>query len=178
MFESFLGVNPWTALFILLNTLTIFFVAGKFLFKPVMQMIADRQKEIDDMYSSAGSARQEAESLRTEYQQRLSDAQQTSDRLVREAVARGQAREEEIIRKAHAEAAAIMDKASADIELEKNKAINDAKDEIARLSLEIIGESDCTGRSFLTVMLWLRPPRALLWWSLPQTVLPSCFTIR
>ena len=100
MFESFLGVNPWTALFILLNTLTIFFVAGKFLFKPVMQIIADRQKEIDDMYASAGTAQQEAESLRAEYQQKLSAAQQTSERLVREAVARGQNREEEIIRKA------------------------------------------------------------------------------
>ena len=49
MFESFLGVNPWTALFVLLNTLTIFFVAKKFLFGPVMKIIDDRQKEIDDL---------------------------------------------------------------------------------------------------------------------------------
>ena len=53
MFEAFLGVNPWTALFILLNTLTIFFVAGKFLFNPVMKIIADRQQEIDGMYEAA-----------------------------------------------------------------------------------------------------------------------------
>ena len=46
MFEEFLGVNPWTALFVLLNTLTIFFVARKFLFAPVMKMIADRQNEM------------------------------------------------------------------------------------------------------------------------------------
>ena len=50
MFESFLGVNPWTALFILLNTLTIYFVAKKFLFGPVMKMITDRQQEIDNLY--------------------------------------------------------------------------------------------------------------------------------
>ena len=43
MFESFLGVNPWTALFTLLNTLTIFFVGRKFLFGPIMKIIADRQ---------------------------------------------------------------------------------------------------------------------------------------
>lgn len=140
MFESFLGVNPWTALFILLNTLTIFFVASKFLFKPVMKIIADRQQEIDGMYEAAGSAQKEAEALRTEYQQKLSAAQQTSERLVKEAVIRGQNREEEIIRKANAEAAAIMDKASADIAMEKKKAINDAKDEIAGLSLAIAGK--------------------------------------
>ena len=140
MFESFLGVNPWTALFILLNTLTIFFVASKFLFKPVMKIISDRQQEIDGMYEAAGTAQKEAEALRLEYQQKLSAAQQTSERLVKEAVTRGQNREEEIIRKANAEAAAIMDKASADIAMEKKKAINDAKDEIAGLSLAIAGK--------------------------------------
>ena len=140
MFESFLGVNPWTALFILLNTLTIFFVARKFLFGPVMTIIAERQQEIDGMYASAGEAQKEAETLRAEYQQKLSAAQQTSERLVREAVARGQSREEEIIRKANAEAAAILCKASHDIALEKKKAINDAKDEIAGISLAIAGK--------------------------------------
>lgn len=48
-FEGFIGVNFWTALFVLLNTLTIFFVARKYLFGPVHKMITDRQKEIDDM---------------------------------------------------------------------------------------------------------------------------------
>ena len=140
MFESFLGVNPWTALFILLNTLTIYFVAKKFLFVPVMNIIAERQKEIDDMYTSANDAQAKAEAMQAEYQQKLSSAQATSDRLVKEAMARGQAREEEIIRKATADAAAIMDKASADIAMEKKKALNDAKDEISGLAMAIAGK--------------------------------------
>ena len=41
-FEAFIGVNFWTALFTLLNTLTIFFVARHFLFRPVMKIIKDR----------------------------------------------------------------------------------------------------------------------------------------
>ena len=140
MFESFLGVNPWTALFILLNTLTIFFVARKFLFNPVMKIIADRQQEIDDLYAGANSAKAEAEALRTEYQEKLSDARSTSERIVKEAVARGQAREEDILRKANADAAAILDKASADIAQEKKKAINDVKNEISGLAMAIAGK--------------------------------------
>ena len=140
MFESFLGVNPWTALFILLNTLTIYFVAKHFLFGPVMNIITERQKEIDDLYANAGSAKDEAEALRTEYQAKLSDARSTSERIVKEAVARGQAREEEIIRKANADAAAIMDKASADIAQEKKKALNDAKNEISEMAMAIAGK--------------------------------------
>ena len=145
MFESFLGVNPWTALFILLNTLTIYFVAKKFLFVPVMNIIAERQQEIDGMYAAAGDAQAQAEAMQAEYQQKLSSAQATSERLVKEAMARGQAREEEIIRKANADAAAIMDKASADIAMEKKKAINEAKDEISVIALAIAGK--VVGRS-------------------------------
>ena len=51
-FESFVGVNFWTALFTLLNFLALFFVLKHFLVGPVIKIIQDRQKEIDDMYDS------------------------------------------------------------------------------------------------------------------------------
>ena len=140
MVESFLGVNPWTALFILLNTLTIFFVAKKFLLKPVMKIITERQQEIDNLYADAGAAKEQARQLQESYQQKLNAAQETSDRIVKEAVARGQSREEQIIRDANAQAAAIMDKASRDIAQEKKKAINDAKNEISDLAMAIAGK--------------------------------------
>ena len=139
-FEAFVGVNFWTALFVLLNTLTIYFVAKKFLFKPVMEMIQNRQQEIDDMYAEADAAKANAEAMEAEYKSRLADAQETSDTLVKEAMARGKNREEEIVRQANREADAIREKASADIAREKQKALNDAKDEISSIALEIAGK--------------------------------------
>ena len=140
MFESFVGVDFWTALFILLNTLAIFFVAKKYLFVPVKNMIDSRQMEIDTMYAEADAAKEEASALQARLKQELSTAQATSDRLVKEATARAQAREEDILRKANADAAAIMDKAASDIALEKKKALNDAKNEISDLALTIAGK--------------------------------------
>ena len=139
-FEAFIGVNFWTALMTLGNFLLVLFVGKKFLYGPVMKMIQDRQNEIDDMYASADQAKKQAEELRSDYHQKLTVAHATSDRIVKEAVARGQAREEEILRNANAEAAAIMDKAAADIALEKKKAINDAKNEISGLAMAIAGK--------------------------------------
>ena len=136
-FEAFVGVNFWTALFILLNTLIIFFVAKKFLFVPVMKIITERQQEIDDMYAQADSARDTAEKLQSEYEEKLSEAAATSERLVKEATVRGQAKEEEIIRLANERADAIRAKASADIAQEKKKALNDAKDEISGVAMAI-----------------------------------------
>lgn len=136
-FQDFIGVDFWTALFVLLNTLAIFFVAKKFLFKPVMKMIRDRQNEIDNMYRDADNARTEAQALEAEYKEKLSQAQLTGERMVREATERGQRREEEIIRQANLEADAIMAKANADIAREKKKALNEAKDEISGIAMAI-----------------------------------------
>ena len=137
MFESFIGVNFWTALFVLLNTLAIFFVAKKFLFVPVMNMIRQRQEEIDSMYLEANNAKDEALALEAQYKEKLSQAALTGERMVKEAVERGHHREEEILRQANEEASAIMAKASADIAREKKKALNDAKNEISVIAIAI-----------------------------------------
>ena len=139
-FEELLGVNPWTAAFTLANTIALFLVMKKFLFKPVMKIIADRQQEIDDMYTQAGQAKESAAALETEYKQKLSQATQTGEQIVKEATARGQARQEEIIRQANEAADAIRNKAEADIAREKKKALNDAKDELAGLAVDIAGK--------------------------------------
>ena len=134
---EFLNINFFTALFTLFNTILLFLVLKHFLFEPVMKMIADRQKEIDDLYDAADSAKASAQALEAEYQQKLSVAAETSERLVKEATDRGRIREEEIIRQANLEAGAILDKAAADIAQEKKKAINDAKDEISDIAMAI-----------------------------------------
>ena len=140
MFQEFIGVDFWTALFVLLNTLALFVVAKKFLFVPVKELIDSRQHEVDDMYAAAADAKNSALAMQAEYQQKLAAAQATSERLVKEAVSRGQSREEEILRQANAEADAIRAKAAADITQEKKKAINDAKDEISGIALAIAGK--------------------------------------
>lgn len=135
--QGFISFDTWTALFVLLNTVTMFLVLKHFLFKPVLKIIKDRQDEIDNIYAEADKAKASADSLQSEYQQKLAAAAETSDRIVKEAMARGQSREEEIIRQANAEASAILDKAAADIAQEKKKAVNDAKDEISGMAMAI-----------------------------------------
>ncbi len=139
-FEELLGVNPWTAFFTLANTIALFLVLKKKLIGPVLKLIQERQDEIDGLYADADKAKQEAAQLESEYKQKLSVAQETSERMVKEAVARGQSREEEILRQANQEAGAIRQKASADIALEKKKAMNEAKDEISVIALAIAGK--------------------------------------
>ncbi len=142
---EFLNINFFTALFTLVNTVVLFFVLKKLLFKPVMKVIDDRRKEIDDLYADAGTAKEHAQAMEAEYRQKLEAAAQTGEQLVKEATVRGQNREEEIIRNANAQAEAIRAKAEADAQREKKKAINEAKDEISHIALAIAGK--VVGRS-------------------------------
>ena len=136
-FESFIGVNFWTALFVLLNTIALFLVMKKFLLGPILKMIADRQAEIDSIYKEASDTRQQAIAMKEDYSQKLELANETSQRILQEAVLRGQNREEEILRDARSQADAMMDKARSDIEQEKKKALNEAKDEISDMAMSI-----------------------------------------
>ena len=143
MFESFIGVNFWTALFVLLNTILLFVVMKRYLYGPIMQMIQSRQEEIDQLYTDANAARTEALAMEAEYKQKLDQAMQTGDQLVKEAVQRGQRRQEEILRQANADATAMLDKAASDIAREKKKAINEAKDEISGIAIAIAEKVVC-----------------------------------
>lgn len=136
-FESFVGVNPWTALFTFCNMMITFLVLRHFLFGPVKKMIDDRQKEIDTMYADADAAKQQALALEQQYQARLSDVRQESDAMLRDATARAQKREQEIVDAARASARAMRDAAEADIEQEKKKAVNELKDEIGGIAMDI-----------------------------------------
>lgn len=139
-FESFVGINPWTALFTFCNMMITFAVLKKFLFKPVKKMIDDRQAEIDTMYADADVAKQKAAELEQEYQQHLQSIRDERDTLLREATARAQKREEEIVGEARAEAAALRAVAEADIAQERKKAVNDLKNEIGGIAVDIAGK--------------------------------------
>lgn len=124
-------------MFTLCNLVITFLILRKFLFKPVKKMIDSRQKEIDDLYADAGAAKSEAEAMRSDYEQKLLEARQTSAEILRQAQSDADAKGEEILRQARSDADALRDKARSDIALEKKKALNDIKSDISQIALDI-----------------------------------------
>ncbi len=138
-FEALVGVNFWTSLFILLNTLTIYFVAKKYLTEPVMKIIAQRQKEIEDSYAQAEKAEGEALAMKEECEKRLSGAREEASQIVKTATARATARTEEMMTAARAEVSALKSKADQEIESERRKAAGELKNDISEMVLDIAG---------------------------------------
>lgn len=136
-FESFIGINPFTMIFAWLNILILYFVLRKFLFKPVKKMIDSRQAEIDGMYSDAEGAKSSAEAMREEYEEKLALADAETEEILRSAVRRAQLREEEILKEANEKAARTLERAEEQIELERKRAINEVKDEVSGMAIDI-----------------------------------------
>jgi len=136
-FEAFVGVNFFTMIFAWINLVILYVFLKKLLFKPVKNMIDSRQKEIDDMYSDAENAKNAANEMKAEYEEKISSADAESEEILRRAVRRAELREEEILKEADKKAARVMERAEEQIELEKKRAVNDVKDEVSSIALGI-----------------------------------------
>ena len=135
--ESFVDINLWTSIFTLLNLLLLFLVMKKFLFGPIRIMIVERQKEIDDQYADAEKSKAEAAELKACYETRLAEANAESDEILKQAHRRATLREEEIIRDAQEKAAQTMRRADAQIAMEKKRAMNEIKDDVTVMAMDI-----------------------------------------
>lgn len=136
-FESFVGVNFWTCLFTLLNLFILYKFMKKLLFKPVKKMIDDRQQEIDDQYADAAQSKADAAELKERYETRLAEANRESDEILKEAYRTAQLREEEMLRQAQEQAAQTLRRADEQVELEKKRAMNEIKDEVSVMAVDI-----------------------------------------
>ena len=94
----------------------------------------------DFALGDADAAKQKAADLEKEYADHLQRIKDERDTMLREATARAQKREEEIVSEAKAEAASIRAAAEADIAQERKKAVNDLKNEIGGMAVEIAGK--------------------------------------
>lgn len=132
MQEGLVSIS-WTFVFQLLNTLIIFFVLKKFLFKPTKDFMDKRTKGIEDAMNEAVNKGKEAESMLVAYQLKLDNIKEERNEIIRDASKRAEQRGDEILKKAQEDAQKIVEKANLDIQRERQKAMNEMKDQMASL---------------------------------------------
>ena len=138
-YQGLISFDVWTSLFTLCNLLLVFYFAKKFLFGPVKKMIDDRQNEIDGMYEDAGKSKEDAAKLKEEYEEKLQKAQEESEEMMRRTVRNARLKEEEILKAAREEASATIRRADEQIEMERRQALNDIKNEVSGIAIDIAG---------------------------------------
>ena len=137
LYQALITLDVWTFLAQICNLMIQLVIFKKFLLKPIKQVIADRKAKADSEIADAQKLRTEAEAMKAEYEQNLQNARTEANQIVATAQKTATARSEEIVGEARAQAAALKQKAEADIAQERKKAVNEVKDEIGGIAMEI-----------------------------------------
>ena len=145
LYQALITLDGWTFLAQICNLMIQLVIFKKLLLNPVKKVIAERKAKADSQIADAEKLRTEAEAMKAEYEQNLQNARTEANQIVAAAQKTAAARSEELLGEARAQAAALKQKAEADIAQERKKAVNEVKDEIGGMAMEIaskVGERE------------------------------------
>ena len=129
-----ISINIWQILISLLNLVLLFLILKKFLYKPVKNVLAKRQGELDEQYAAAALAENTARADQKKWEETVAFAKKEADNIVSDAAETAKARGNAIMTQAKAEAEEIIRQAKKEAELEKQKAKDDIKRQIVDVS--------------------------------------------
>lgn len=92
-----LNFSPINMLCIVLNLLILLALMKKFLYKPVLGVIAKRQELIDSQFARAKECEEEAKQLKAQYEESLSHAKTAQEQMLKEAKAKAGVEYEKIL---------------------------------------------------------------------------------
>ncbi|MBO4497547.1 MAG: F0F1 ATP synthase subunit B [Lachnospiraceae bacterium] len=134
------SIDTWTIIAMICNLFIQMLLIKKFLFKRVRDVLDKRRELAEEELRKARVSRDEAEKLRTEYESNMEQAREKATQIIDLAQKNATAKSDEIIREASQEAVAMKARAEADIALERRKAVNEVKNEIGSMAMEIAGK--------------------------------------
>jgi len=132
---DFLTIDIGSIIFNLANTLILFLVIKHFLFKPVNDILEQRKHDVEDTYSRADEALENARESERKYNDLIGNAREESARIIKNASDTANRRSEEIISEAKNNAEMIIKKANSEIEREKINARSAVRNEVSDLAV-------------------------------------------
>ncbi|MBR1980368.1 F0F1 ATP synthase subunit B [Candidatus Proelusimicrobium excrementi] len=121
-----IGLMFWT----IVNFLLLAFLLAKFAWKPLMNALDAREKQIAEDVAGAHKAREDAETIKKQVEKTLADTAMESSNRIKEASQAGEQQRQAIIAQAKDEAQNLINQAKAEIEAETQKAIEAVKKEV------------------------------------------------
>ena len=138
--QELVGIVPWTFIAQICNLFIQVYLIKRFLFKPINEMLEKRKAMADAQIQEAIKARDEANAIKTEYEQNMLEARNKANEILVTAQKTAAIQSEVMLKEASTQAAALKAKAESDIAQEKRKAVHEIKDEIGGMAMEIAGK--------------------------------------
>ena len=130
-----LGISLKEFVFYMINFLILVGVLTKFLYKPFLGVLEERKKKIQDAFDSAEMINRRADEKMANYTARIANVEEEGREIIKEAKQRAEAQAAEIISEANEKASQIVAAAQRQIELDKQKAMDEMKQQVAALAM-------------------------------------------
>jgi F-type H+-transporting ATPase subunit b len=131
-----LGLFFWT----LVAFLAVFMILRKFAWRPILDMLGEREKGIADSIATAERVKKEMSQLKSENEKLLADAREERTLMLKEAKETKDRIVNEAKEQAKAEANKIIIDAQQQIQQQKMAALTEVRNEIGSLAVEVAGK--------------------------------------
>ena len=130
-----LGISLKEFIFYMINFLILVGVLTKFLYKPFLGVLEERKRKIQDAFDSAEMTNRRADEKMANYTARIANVEEEGREIIKEAKQRAEVQAAEIISEANEKASQIIAAAQRQIELDKQKAMDDMKQQVVALAM-------------------------------------------
>ena len=135
-----LEINVGLQVWVILTLVVMMGLLAKLAFKPIGEALERRGSTIKAQLDEAEKSRAESKKALEDYQKQLAEARAEAGKIIEESRQLGEKVRKEVVDKANSEASAIVTRAQEEISRQKEKGIQEMKDTIAALSVQIAGK--------------------------------------
>ena len=123
----------------LVNILVLYILLRVLIWKPVHKFMLGREERVAAQMEQAKALQAEAEKIKADYDARLVDVQATCDKMLSDGRLAAQTTGQKYIDKARVQADNILSEARAQAAEEKRRAMDEVKEELADLAVDMAG---------------------------------------
>lgn len=131
LFDINVGLSLWTVVVFL----ALLAILWKFAWGPILGAVQAREDHIQSALDESERQRKEAEALLEDHRRQLVEARRHAQEIVAEGKAAGETLRKEIEEKARDEGSALLERARADIQREKESALTEIRRETVEVAL-------------------------------------------
>lgn len=130
-----LKLDIWNIVWTVVNILVLYGIFRKFLFKPILKVIDERENMIKGQIDNAQKVTDDANQLKSDYEKKLEVAKDEADKIIVEARQRSEMERAKAVETTRQETEDMIKKAQNDIERDQENARKAAQADIARLAI-------------------------------------------
>lgn len=128
-----LGINPFQLVIQLVNFVILVALLTKFLYRPLLKLLNDRQKKIEEGIELTKKLNEEKEKLGVLREKEIDKGREEAAKIIQESKDRAKLQAQKILKEAEVAASAEIEKRRKELEAEKMK----LQDELRRETVEV-----------------------------------------